>query len=52
MVHVSEDPILTAFLLTAELAANAVVYIQMASAYLQLRDDVSAFAVDLMGKLK
>ncbi|XP_075990902.1 short transient receptor potential channel 4-like [Anticarsia gemmatalis] len=49
LVHVSSDPILTAFRLTAELAANAAANRQLAAAYLQLADDVSAFAVDLIG---
>ncbi|XP_026725922.1 short transient receptor potential channel 4-like [Trichoplusia ni] len=49
LVHVSSDPILTAFRLTAELADNAAAYRHIAGAYLQLSDDVSAFAVDLIG---
>lgn len=50
LVHVSADPILTAFRLTAELVENAAAYRQLAAAYLQLADDVSAFAVDLIGE--
>lgn len=50
LVHVSSDPILTAFRLTAELADNAAAYRHIAGAYLQLSDDVSAFAVDLIGE--
>nr|XP_021200730.2 short transient receptor potential channel 4 [Helicoverpa armigera] len=49
MVHVSSDPVLTSFCLAAELAENAATYRQLAAAYLQVADDVSAFAVDLIG---
>ncbi|CAB3238553.1 unnamed protein product [Arctia plantaginis] len=49
LIHVSSDPILSAFRLNEELAANAATYRQLAAAYLQLADDVSAFAVDLLG---
>lgn len=50
MVHVTSDPILTAFCLTEELADNAAAYRHLAAAYLQVADDVSAFAVDLLGE--
>ncbi|KAJ8734114.1 hypothetical protein PYW07_014665 [Mythimna separata] len=49
MVHVSSDPIHSAFCLAAELADNAAAYRHLAAAYLQVADDVSAFAVDLLG---
>lgn len=51
LIHVSSDPILCAFRLNEELAANAATYRQLAAAYLQLADDVSAFAVDLLGEV-
>lgn len=51
MVHVSQNPILAAFRLTVELSANAVTYKHLDTAYLKLRDDVSAFAVDLIGNI-
>ncbi|KAJ0181108.1 hypothetical protein K1T71_003193 [Dendrolimus kikuchii] len=48
LIQISSDPILTAFQLTAELLTNAAADRQLEEAYLQLRDDVSAFAVDLI----
>lgn len=50
MVHISSDPILAAFSLAAELAENAAACRHFAAAYLQVADDVSAFAVDLLGE--
>lgn len=49
LVHVCADPILAAFRLAAELADNAAAHRQLAAAYLQVADDVSTFAVDLIG---
>ncbi|KAH9639109.1 hypothetical protein HF086_009113 [Spodoptera exigua] len=49
LVHICADPILAAFRLAAELADNAAAHRQLAAAYLQVADDVSAFAVDLIG---
>lgn len=49
MVHFTSDPILTAFCLAAELADNAAAYRHLAAAYLQVADDISSFAVDLLG---
>lgn len=51
LVHVTSDPILEAFYLTEELAANAAAYRHLAADYFQLRDQVSAFAVGLMGEI-
>ncbi|XP_073942520.1 short transient receptor potential channel 4-like isoform X2 [Choristoneura fumiferana] len=49
LVHVSSDPILAGFRLTKELAANAAAYRQLSVAYSKLSEEVSAFAVDLIG---
>lgn len=49
IVQVSSDPILSALRMAAELTENAAAHRQLAAAYLQLRSDVSAFAVDLIG---
>ncbi|XP_028164325.1 short transient receptor potential channel 4-like [Ostrinia furnacalis] len=49
IVQMSPDPILTALRMAAELTENAAAHRQLAAAYLQLRSDVSAFAVDLIG---
>lgn len=49
LVHVTSDPILEAFYLTDELEANAAAYRHLATDYLVLRDQVSAFAVGLIG---
>ncbi|XP_022829667.1 short transient receptor potential channel 4-like [Spodoptera litura] len=49
MVHMCADPILASFRLAAELADNAAAHRQLAAAYLQVADDVSTFAVDLIG---
>ncbi|XP_049888052.1 short transient receptor potential channel 4-like [Pectinophora gossypiella] len=49
LVHEASDQILAAFLLSADLVANAETHIHLASSYLQLAKDVSAYAVDLMG---
>ncbi|XP_053601488.1 short transient receptor potential channel 5-like isoform X2 [Plodia interpunctella] len=49
IMQTSPDPIQSAFFLADELSANASIYIQLAASYIQLKDDVSAFAVDLIG---
>ncbi|XP_013195311.2 short transient receptor potential channel 4 [Amyelois transitella] len=49
IIQTSSDPILTAFHLASELEVNASTNIQLAASYLQLKGDVSAFAVDLIG---
>ncbi|KAI5642529.1 ion transport protein domain-containing protein [Phthorimaea operculella] len=49
LIHEAADQILAAFLLSAELAANADAHLHFAAAYLKLRDQVSAYAVDLIG---
>lgn len=46
----SSDPILSAFILTAELTVNAEYDRHLAVSYFQLRDAVSTFAVDLIGE--
>lgn len=50
IIQVSSDPILSAFTLTAELRVNAEYYRHLAVSYLELRDAVSTFAVDLIGE--
>ncbi|RVE54343.1 hypothetical protein evm_000828 [Chilo suppressalis] len=49
IVHVSTDPILTALRIAEELIENAAANRQLSAAYLRLKDDVSSFAVDLIG---
>ncbi|KAJ2946490.1 hypothetical protein O0L34_g12538 [Tuta absoluta] len=49
LIHEAADQILAAFLLSAELAANADAHLHFAAAYLKLRDQVSTYAVDLIG---
>lgn len=47
--HSSDDPILTAFLLSSELKQCASLEPEFRLAYMELSEDVSAFAVELIG---
>lgn len=49
LVHTTPDPIHAAFRLVVELEDNATKYRHLAANYMQLKNDVSAFAVDLIG---
>ncbi|XP_026323633.1 short transient receptor potential channel 4-like isoform X1 [Hyposmocoma kahamanoa] len=49
LIQKSSDPILAAFTLCAELMVNAEYDRHLAVSYMQLRDTVSTFAVDLIG---